>query len=109
MMIDWSAVRSRYAEQPTVRPLAGGSTLRVVLVDDEKICLRQRLWEDCVTRDQLETALTLLREGDGCTAVEFAERLRRYYAGGPDVQTDCSRIPNLSAIVLQDLGYLPAR
>ncbi|NMH98299.1 hypothetical protein [Pseudonocardia acidicola] len=105
--LDWAMVRARYAAQPQVRPLAGGSVLQVVSVDDEQICLKQRLWQDCVTRTQLETAYGLLqnRAAPG-SAVEFAEELRRYYAGGPDVRPDCTRVPNLSAIILKDLGYL---
>ena len=104
-VLDWAAVRDRYARRPVVPALTGGSVLEVVDVDDEKICVRQRLWRDCVTRAQLETALTLLGPGGG-TAVEFAEALRRHYSGGPQVQPGCSRIPNLCAVILKDLGFL---
>jgi hypothetical protein len=105
--LDWAAVRARYSDQPSLPALTGGSTLEVVGVDDERICLRQRLWRDCVTREQLETALTLLRGGaDAGSPVAFAEALRRYYSGGPQVQPGCSRTPNLCAVILKDLGYL---
>jgi hypothetical protein len=107
MKLDWSAVRARYEHTKTLQPLAGQSILEMVGVDDEKICVKQRLWQDCVTRTALETAVTLLgdRPLPG-NAVEFAEELRCYYSSGPDVTTECSRIPNLSAVVLSDLGYL---
>jgi len=107
MKLDWSAVRARYEHTKTLQPLAGQSVVEVVGVDDEKICVKQRLWQDCVTRTALETAVAVL--GDRSlpgNAMEFAEELRRYYSSGPDVITECSRIPNLSAVVLSDLGYL---
>lgn len=107
--LDWNAVRARYAPGTRVRPLVGTSALEVVSVDDERICLRQRLWRACVTRSELETALTVLHERPGrLTALELAEELRRYYAVGPQVTTECSRVPNLSAVVLVDMGHLPA-
>jgi hypothetical protein len=105
--LDWAAVRARYAEHASIPALTGGSVLDVVGVDDEKICLRQRLWRDCVTREELETALALLRGGaDSGSPVAFAESLRRYYSGGPQVRPGCSRTPNLCAVILKDLGYL---
>jgi hypothetical protein len=53
------------------------------------------------------SALQLLHEYSAPPSpVEFAERLRRYYAGGPEVRTGCTRVPNLCAIVLRELGYL---
>jgi hypothetical protein len=107
MGLDWQEVRARYGPGSPLRPLAGSAALRVVSVDDDRICVRQRLWQACVTRRQLDTALRILRERAGpVDAMELAEILRCYYAGGPDVVTDCSRIPNLSAIILKDLGYL---
>lgn len=105
--LDWQLVRERYAGRPSLTSLAGSSRVQVVDVDDERICLRQRLWLDCVTRDDLDTALALLREGrlaGGPMAV--AEGLRTYYASGPRVETGCTRGPNLVAVVLADLGYL---
>lgn len=109
MYLDWHVVKIRYQPGTRLRPLAGGSTLEIVSIDDDRICVKHRLWQDCVTRGQLDTAFTLLHERtDPIDAIAFAEVLRRHYAGGPDVVTDCSRIPNLSAIVLKDLGYLVA-
>lgn len=105
--VDWDTVQARYAPGTRVPPLVGTSVLEVVSVDDERICLRQRLWRACVTRPELDTALAVLHEQPGTpTALELAEELRRYYSGGPQVTTECSRVPNLSAVVLADLGYL---
>lgn len=107
MGLDWDEVRARYRPGTPLRPLAGGSALQVVAVDDDRVCVKQRLWQDCVTRRQLDIAHTLLqREAHPVDAIGFAEVLRRHYAGGPETVTDCSRIPNLSAIILKDLGYL---
>lgn len=104
-MLDWSAVRARYTPGTELKPLSGGSVLRVDGVDDEQVCLKQRLWRACVTRAQLETALRLL-DGRRERAIPFTEELRTYYSQGPDAITDCTRIPNLTAVVLLDLGYL---
>jgi hypothetical protein len=107
MKLDWSAVRARYEHTKTLQPIAGQSILEVVGVDDEKICVKQRLWRDCVTRTALETALTLLEDRPlPGNALEFAEELRRYYSRGTAVTTGCSRVPNLTAVILSDLGYL---
>lgn len=104
---DWGALRARYERQRALPALTGGSTVDVVDVDDERICLRQRLWRDCLAREDLETAVALLRDRQITgSAVEFAEGLRRYYSGGPQVRTGCTRIPNMAAVVLKDLGFL---
>lgn len=107
MKLDWEQVRARYEQQQTVQPLRGGSSLRVVEITDERLCLQQRLWRDCLSRAALETATTLL--GDRplpFDAIEFAEEMRAYLATGPDAVTDCTRVPNMSAVILKDLGYL---
>ncbi|GAA1276966.1 hypothetical protein GCM10009609_45060 [Pseudonocardia aurantiaca] len=107
MTLDWAAVRARYAKYPIVQPLSGGSILQIIDVDDEKVCVEQRLWRDCVSRAALETAVAVLgNRPSPVRAIEFAEELRRYYASGPNAVTDCSRIPTLSAVILKDLGYL---
>jgi hypothetical protein len=107
MNIDWKMVRARYEQQRSVPPLTGQSRLDVVGLDDEKICFKHQLWRDCLSKVALETAVTVL--GDRplpANAIEFAEELRSHYSNGPTVITECSRIPNLSAVVLKDLGYL---
>lgn len=107
--LDWDAVRARYAPGTRVAPLVGTSVLEVLSVDDERICLGQRLWQACVTRAELEVGLAVLDRPGSLTALELAEELRRYYSGGPQVTTGCSRVPNLSAVVLAGLGLLPGR
>lgn len=107
MKLDWTTVRARYEQFPAVQPLRGQSALQIVDVDDEQVCFKQRLWRDCVSRAALETAVSLLGDRSlPANAIEFAEELRVYYATGPNAITDCSRIPNLSAVILKDLGYL---
>ena len=100
----WADVQARYAPGAALAPLVGSSTLVVDEVDDERLCVRQRLGRACLTRTELETAAALLAEAGPVTPMEFAERLRVHYATGFHVTTDCSRVPNLSAIVLKDLG-----
>jgi hypothetical protein len=105
--LDWAHVRERYAGRPSLASLGGSSRVQVVDVDEDRICLSQRLWRDCVSREDLDAALDLLRDGRlPGTPMAFAEGLRRYYASGPRVETGCTRGPNLAAVVLTDLGYL---
>jgi hypothetical protein len=102
--IGWDDVLARYAPGALLAPLVGSSTLVVDEVDDQRLCVRQRLWRACLTRIELETAAEVLDTAGPMTPMEFAERLRVHYATGFHVTTDCSRVPNLSAVVLQDLG-----
>jgi hypothetical protein len=100
----WADVQARYAPGTALKPLVGSSALVVDEVDDEQLCVRQRLWRACLTRAELEIAAGLLAEAGPVTPMQFAERLRVHYATGFHVTTDCSRVPNLSAVVLKDLG-----
>lgn len=105
-VLDWDSIRARYTPGVRIRSLTGSAPVQVVEVDEERICLRQRLWSDCVSRAQLEGALALLAAGEiASDPIAFAEGLRRHQA---HVETGCTRGPNLSAIVLSDLGYLNA-
>src|ERR671923_2203360 len=107
MDLDWDLLRSRYGGGAKVATLTGGSYLEILRIDDEAISVRHRLWRDSITRKDLETAVSLLREEDAPRdAIGFAETLRRYQLQGEDVNPGCSRIPNLCAVVLKDLGYL---
>jgi hypothetical protein len=102
--LDWDAVRERYAGGARLTSLTGSAPVRVEEIDEHRICLSQRLWRDCVARQELEAALELLDRGEIATEpVAFAEGLRRRRA---HVDTGCTRGPNLTAIVLRDLGYL---
>ena len=102
--VTWSEVIARYRPGSPLAPLAGSSTLVVDSVDDQRLCVRQRLWVSCLTRTELETAVTVLAESRPGSALELAEMLRVHYATGFHVTTECSRVPNLSAMVLADMG-----
>ena len=110
MPLDWSAVREHFAAHPSLPSLAGTSTVRVTGVDDERVCLSQRLWKDCISRRDLDAAVDLLAAGRlDPEPMAFAEGLRRHWssrADGRPVETGCTRGPNLAAVVLSDLGYL---
>ncbi|GLZ48887.1 hypothetical protein Acsp06_50720 [Actinomycetospora sp. NBRC 106375] len=104
MPLDWDWVRQRYEGGAQLWSLTGSAPVRVVEIDDDRICLSQSLWRDCVARSELEAAVVLLNTGEIATEpVAFAEALRRRRA---HVDTGCTRGPNLTAIVLRDLGYL---
>lgn len=104
MPLDWSQVQLRYRTEVPLPPLAGVSRPRAVLADARTIRVSQRLWTTVISRDDLEIAADLLERTAGpVTPVQFAERLRTFYAS----TTECSRIPNVSAMLLADLGLLP--
>jgi hypothetical protein len=103
MTLDWSAVRDRYATEVSLAPLAGNSRLTAVLIEGDTIRVRQKLWQLLLTRSDLDTAAELLDQVPRpVNPVQFAERLRAHYTS----TTECSRIPNVSAIILTDLGLL---
>lgn len=110
--IDWSQVKSRFQAGDLLSPLVGSSTLVVDSIDDEQLCIRQRLWRACLTRTDLQTANDVLAQaGSDVTPVEFAELMRaRVTSGtsGTGTVTECTRIPNLAAVVLLNLGVLRA-
>ena len=110
MPLDWTAVQEHYAARPDLPSLAGSSRVRVTDVDDERVCLSQRLWHDCISRADLDAAVDLLAAGRlDPDPMAFAEGLRRHWssrADGRPVETGCTRGPNLAAVVLSDLGYL---
>jgi hypothetical protein len=78
-------------------------------VDAQRICVRQRLWRGCLTRAELERADEILATAGPVSPLELAELLRVHYASGPQVTTECSRVPNLSAVLLSDLGAFASR
>lgn len=104
--VGWADVLARYRPGDVVPPLVGSSTLVVDVVDAQRLCLRQRLWRACLTPAEMDTATAVLAAAGPVTALELAELLRAHYASGPRPTTDCSRVPNLSAVVLADLGVV---
>jgi hypothetical protein len=104
---DWNLVRDKYHQGMKINSLAGGSQLEITEVDDDKILVKSRLWRDSLTREDLETAVALLAEGKAPPdPIGFAEAMRRYQLEGEQVHPGCSRVPNMAAVVLKDLGYL---
>lgn len=104
--LHWTHVVARYRVGDVLPPLVGSSVMTVDAVDDTALCVRQLLWRACLKPDELTTAVKILNEAGSVTGLELAELLRRHYAGGPQVTTDCSRVPNLCAIVLADFGLV---
>jgi hypothetical protein len=103
--LDWALVCQRYRHAVSIAPVSGVSRLTAVMSDLDTITIRQKLWTMQLTRADLESAVSVLnRTAKPVTPVEFAERLRACYTSA----TECSRIPNVSAIILTDLGLLPA-
>ncbi|MGD9529108.1 hypothetical protein [Pseudonocardia sp.] len=104
MTVTWADVTARYEPGMALPPLVGSSKLVVDHVDDDQLCVRQRLWRACLTREEFENAARILDEAGDVTPIEFGELLRVHHATTFHVTTDCSRVPNLSATVLRDLG-----
>ena len=104
--LSWNHVVARYRVGDVLPPLVGSSVMTIDDVDDTVLCVRQLLWRACLTPDEFATAVKILDEAEPVTGLELAELLRRHYAGGPQVTTDCSRVPNLCAVVLADFGVV---
>ncbi|ODU01299.1 MAG: hypothetical protein ABS81_21035 [Pseudonocardia sp. SCN 72-86] len=107
-MIEWSELRDRFNVGDALKPLIGSSKLTVDSIDEKQICIRQRLWKACLTREDLAIANNILAAAPAdVTPVQLSELIRDYYTSGSDVATDCTRIPNLSAVVLYNMGAVP--
>jgi hypothetical protein len=104
MTVTWADVTARYEPGMALPPLVGSSKLVVDHIDDDQLCVRQRLWRACLTREEFENAARILDEAGDVTPIEFGELLRVHHATTFHTTTDCSRVPNLSATVLRDLG-----
>jgi len=105
LKLDWEQILTRYTDNVSLSPLAGSSPMTASVLGDDAVLVRHKLWQALITREHLNTAVAVLdRTPKPVTAVEFAEHLRAFYTS----TTDCSRIPNLSAVILADLGLLPA-
>lgn len=109
-MITWSEVIARVRPGDRLTPLNGSSHIEVESVGGDHICLTQRLWRACLTRHDVETACRLLAESPhGTTAMQLAEHVRRYeMSGRHGPVSECSRVPNLTAVLLHNLGYVDA-
>lgn len=108
-MIDWQDVVSRFRQGDRLQPVAGASVLTVESIDDDRMCLRQRLWRDCLTRSDLRLAARVLADAPpGVTAVQLAELIRLHHTGSA-VTPGCSRVPNLAAVVLYNMGEVPGQ
>jgi hypothetical protein len=107
LTVTWDDIVARYRPGDSLRPLVGVSKLAVDHVDGDQICIRQRLWWARLTRADLQTANDILASTDAdITPVQFAELLRAHYTSGTDVTTECTRVPNLAAVVLYNMGAL---
>ncbi|GEL27019.1 hypothetical protein PSU4_59730 [Pseudonocardia sulfidoxydans NBRC 16205] len=104
-MIEWSDLVTRFRTGDELKPLVGGSALTIESVDEEQICIRQRLWRACVTRADMKVAGEILDAAPAdISPVELAERIRVHYMSGFELVTECSRVPNLAAILLYNAG-----
>ncbi|AEA27030.1 hypothetical protein ACFQ34_32495 [Pseudonocardia benzenivorans] len=107
-MVEWTDVMERFSVGDSLQPLIGSSRLTVDSIDENEICIRQRLWRACVTRAELAVGDGILTSAPaGTTPVQLSELIRDRYASGTDVVTDCTRIPNLVAVVLYNMGVVP--
>lgn len=108
-MIAWTDVVGRLAPGDSLQPLVGSSRLTVHSVEPEQICIRQCLWRACLTRADIDTANRVLESAPAdVSAVRFSELLRAHYTSGTDVTTECTRLPNLAAVVFLNLGAVSA-
>ena len=103
--VTWAEVVAHYDVGDPVPPLVGSARLTVAALDDQRICFRQPLWTACLNREDFEFAVELLSHIDPPKSpVAFSELLRRSLAARTArVDTGCSRIPNLCALVCRDL------
>lgn len=110
MQITWDDVVSHYRRGDSLKPLVGDSKLAVDSIDDEQICVRQRLWKACLRADDLPIANEVLAAAPADVApIKFAELMRARFSCGIDVTTECTRIPNLAAVVLFNMGVFAER
>ena len=101
MPLDWSEVQRRYGMGATIPTVAGGKTLEITSVDDNKIYIRHRLWTDALCREHLEEGRRVDRRGQDNEARRSVRRGLPGRGGrrpcdlrGPRAQAP--RIPRLS-------------
>ncbi len=98
MALDWADVMSRYSAGAKISPIPGASTLAVTGADEEKVYVKHRLWQDSLSRANLEKAVLLLEQGKMTRkSGDFVDQYRTFIA---------DERPTTAATVLKDLGYL---
>lgn len=101
----WTELVAHYRAGDRVSPLVGSSVLTVESSDDEGILIAQRLWRTVLRPEHWEVARAVYADTAPVRALDLAEALRTHYQSGPDVVTECSRTPNIAAVLLRDLGF----
>jgi hypothetical protein len=98
MPLDWNVVTERYRDGADIEPIPGAATLKVTGVDDQKIYVKHRLWQDSLSRENLEKAVQLLEEGKMVRRTgDFVDQYRTKVA---------DERPTTAGTVLKDLGFL---
>lgn len=98
MPLDWDAVMKRYEGGAEVEPIPGAATIRVTGADEGHVHVKHRLWQDSLSRENLEKAVGLLEEGKMVRrSGDFVDQYRTKIA---------DERPTTAATVLKDLGYL---
>lgn len=98
MPLDWKVVVKRYKDGAQIEPIPGASTLEVTGADEEKVYVKHRLWQDALSRRNLEKAVTLLEDGKMTRkSGDFIDQYRTFVE---------DERPTTAATVLKDLGYL---
>lgn len=106
MPLQWDVVQKRYEHGAQVDAVAGGSLFAITGADEEYIYFKGRLWKDALPRHHLEEAVAMVERGElAATATKFLEAYRLHIEKDPMVESGCSRIPNMVAVVMKDLGY----
>ncbi|WP_338836474.1 hypothetical protein [Gordonia polyisoprenivorans] len=101
----WPQLVAHYRAGDRVSPLVGSSVLTVESSDDDGILITQRLWRTVLRPEHWEVACAVYAHNAPVRALDLAEALRTHYQSGPDVVTECSRTPNIAAVLMRDLGF----
>jgi len=96
--LDWNLVETRYRDGAELPSLPGAATLSVTGADAEYVYVKHRLWQDRLSRPNLERAVALLEQGQMVRASgDFIDQYRTFVA---------DERPTTAATVLKDLGYV---